>query len=1307
MTTSSDELNVYLQENSVPYDNSTELICINDMSKGGLPYYNPDEFNEYYTNYIYERIRNKELTTETGNHYQCNGIPNAIYLDGDWYFNRDVKDSDYSKIAIKLAKLYKKKWEKELNCDTVSFVFIPASFEHYKGGFHIFIFTEQNVGKTPRMEIYNRIKDEIATEIATKYADKIEVKSANGFVPVSVSNYETLFDRAPTVNMNTLLPFAEKYKASRRYILDLNHSSPCVSACDIPFFLNGVIYPERTENDDENVSLETFSPELEQKLEARYMELITRTYGDDLKVFGRKYGHHFAEFIRSLIYLSPNHRFWSILADHDDRLRYIFAPFLQILALSYFVENDGEIPNEDDLTIAAAKLIQPLLKTVARQVSFEKLEKYNFQYTVNQMKIAYEKFAHIQDKFTEKEREVYRDHALGMGKGNVETNNVSEETNEIQDLERSLSRLQTQRKTLKENKTKSIKSEKDKWQRETTRLLTLIKDIKNINYTDENIRSEETVKNVKIREITRDDSKSLDEKESLKEQAENEFIAFKTKYINDKVESINDDINKYKDDYETTIVNINEKFTNDDAAMAQEISGIKQELKGVKASKKSKEKNEGSKVFDKLQEQMIVCINGWIGFVMDLIMQYMTDEIKPFRCHNPIRPYAYTEDGLPNREDINVCDIKPQNTKNPSSISFYSEVLRTWSRHFLYASFYESRSSDDAICTTMTHFIKDFIFINNDDDNHETLIYNFQQTEELANYPYQQWILDKGDKDTKKLIGTRATQWIKELYTNLIKSELVTRNIRKGLMELMDLVKKCRVVVGNYYTDKELAPIANFDKGITNICNNLTSFVQTTYLRKPVEITVDENHTTFGRNGRIWFDSEGNIHYELKDNHAYYGTGYSNIIFEENYNKENDNYKTVENIFTMTFPVKEHRVFVERLISSVFVGGLHDVFTIMYGTGGEGKSVFCNLILSMMGSESIGRKTLKEIRRGKEEKIMNPHGLGGTMKSSVLLVSNNGGHDEDGLIHAKDKRFVIMQEPAKKNSQCIIHTDIIKEMTSGTETSARGIFGKQQSFIINMLPILQTNVSPTFDTDDAAVHRRVVVIPMKAKFYSAVNKERAKCEYSAPADPKLPIRIERDAYLAQAVFYYLLPRISEVIKNKWIPTSNIPRPKDIVEFTDNVFRNSTGLAGWFAERISEDNKSCVFVSEVINKAIEYQEANAKEGISILSKDKRKRAREVLETLIQKYESDLYKYKDEYCLNNGKPKDGMKSKVIEEAGINGAEMAQQKFMNEFPINTTSDSRREKAKTKYDDIILVGYRLDDIEENIEENKEDYED
>ena len=1304
MTTSSDDLNTFLSNSSVPYDSETELIRINDMSRGGLPYYDPDEFNEQYLNYIADRVKAGNLKTEESNHMQCLMTPNALYLDGDWYFADTVDESTYSEKASELATLYMRKWVAELNTKCVCFVFIPDSFKFRKGGFHVLIFTEKNIGQSARIAIYNKIKDDFTEEVIDGYDEIVEVKTSDGFVPVDADNYDVLFDIGPTRTMTTLLPFAEKWKATRRYVLDLKHSSECISNGTIPFFLNGVLYPEESDATDDDVGFKTFDAELETKLEAECAQMINKQYGNELRTFGHMYGKHFAEFIRSLIYLSPNHRFWKMLVNHMDRLRYVFKPFLQIAALSYFIENDGELPIRKNLVLASAKLFHPLLKTAARKVSTEKFEKYSLQYVVDQMDVAYEKFAHIQDNFTTDESNIYKSHELKISKRRRSKDEDSDDDDDgdgIKELGKKLAELKSKIKQLNKDKNSSIQSAKKKTEVAIAEICSDMRNLNSPSYTDEDIRNAITEKNSKLRAIQTEPDKA-----SKEEAIENEFMRFREKYINERVSELRSDIEDKRNKLEATQKEIADKFDGEIGATNGEIEQVKATLSELKTVAKNRKENDDKRLYKSLQERMATCISDWIVFVIKCIMENLTDEIKPFRTRCVSNPYGYVEDGLGNREEISIEELRPQDESNPASISFYHEVLRTWARHFLYATFYEGRSSDDANCLTMTHLVKDFIFINTDDGNNEALIYNFQQTEELANYPYQQWILDKGESD-KKLIGTRTTLWIKDLYNKVIKPELTSSNFRKGLKELIDLVQKCKNFVGNLYTDKELAPIANFDKDITKICNNLAAYVQTAYIRKPVEITVDDNHTTFGRNGRIWFDNDGQVHYELKDNHAVYGTGYCNVIFDENYDTNNDNFRLVKRIFETTFPDDDIRIYMERLIASVFVGGLHDVFAIMYGTGGEGKSIFCNMILSMLGSECIGRKSLKETRRGNKSKVINPHGLGGSMKSSVLLINNNEGHDEDGLIHAKDKRFVIMQEPRKERDRCMIHTDIIKEMTSGTETNARRIRGEQQSFIINMLPILQTNVQPSFDTDDAAVHRRVAFIPMSAKFYTDVNKERAKLKHAAKADPSLPSKIEKDIYMAQAVFYYLLPRISEIIVNKWMPSSGIPRPQLIRKATDDLFRNSDGISGWLGQHLVEDLHSCVPIEEIINRITKYNDVCAKSGTTILSKDKQKRPLEVVTQIVNKYEAKVYKYRDEFCTRLGEPTDGLLDKIRIECEDNTAEYAQEKYMDANPIREPADSRRTRRyRVRYNDLILVGYRYEQDEDE-ENDDDDYDD
>lgn len=1329
MTTPFEDLTKNLSDIIQEYDKNTEFVCINDRSKTGSSYYDPEDFNDMYLDYIYSKISNNDLFTDNTNQMQCRKIMNAIYLDGDWYFSSKVKESEYSQICLSLAVQYKEKWEEELNMQCISFVFLPETHKDRKGGFHVLIFTEDNVSVSSREEIYEKIKDSFDEYLNKTYPSTLEVKST-GFKPYTKQDYEALLDKGPLRSAQTLLPFAQKDRKSRRYVLDLKASTRCIRKQNMNFFLKGTTYLNNTTNsvqDSPDLELREISydtdindveldEEEDKALRAKYISAIQNVHGEDLNIFGRKYGKLFAEFIQTLIYLSPQHRFWSMLSDHDDRLRYVFKPFIQIVVLAYFVENNGEIPSEEDIVLGTAHLFHPLLMTTVKDIKDEKFKRCSFQYVYEQVKIAYENFAHIQDHFGPEESAAYngKEPKTETDDENDFDEDFEEEGSSVL-INRNILALAEDKKVLNTKKQKDIKALEKALKQVKGDLNTKIKNLEKNKYDGAEKLDKETEKNARIQE----EKKRLQEEYQDADDAENIISIQLKKFENEEdrklkewiynkteeeVSKLRQSIIAEEEEFEEKKSKIEDEISKKRIAKNEEIQKLKKQLKDIHDNEKSEKNKRIRHAYDNLQEQMLKCINDWISFVKDAIMEGMTDEIKPFRAHNKADPFAYVEPPATNREDIRHSDIRAMNPRNPSSISFYAQVIRTWIRNFLFVTFYDSRTSTDAICLTMSALLKDFIYLNNDGDNSELFIYNYQQTEELVNYPYNQWILDKPESGkSTKISGKRTKNWIKDIYTRYVKPEFESRTIKFQLMRFMEFVQHCIKIVGkDAFTDKSLTPFQSFEKGISDTFDNIISFSSVNYVRKPIEIKLENENTTFGRNGRIYFDENGDIHYSLKDNHDCFSRGCSNIIFDENYDIENNqHYKDAEKIFKTTFPIDGLRIFMERIVAATFVGGEHDLFIIMIGSGAEGKSVICNLIAAMLGCDGLANNSLMENVNGRPVKIINPTGLAEGIKSAFLLTSNNGGHDEDGLFYARDKRFLILQEPEKKNFQCLIHTDKIKEMTSGTVTTARGIFGRKQGFVIDTTPILQTNVPPSFDTGDEAIRRRVIVMPMLAKFYTDINKQRSKLKYATKADRKINSRIKKDPYLIQGLFYYLLPRIKEVIKEGWVPTSNIPKPELIVEETARIFNQSTGLVGWLSTRLRESMNGCLPLSDIVKRVEKANENEIKDKHdSLLPRERSKWEGEIILQLFAQYTAKIYRLQDQYyeqtSSNNFVVKDGI-AEAIKKLSEEDGELVKEKFMDSYPASGSEISKRKRGgKVHFDDMYLFGYTFEDDNE-----------
>ena len=132
-------------------------------------FYNGDDFNYFYINYINEHISSNNLTTDKNNQWQVQQAMNAIYLDGDWCFSSFVECIDYESKCSSLCLQYTEKWIsmlKQKNITViVSFQFIPTIFKDNKGGFHSFIFCDKNIDVDLRTNIYELIQCDFINEI--------------------------------------------------------------------------------------------------------------------------------------------------------------------------------------------------------------------------------------------------------------------------------------------------------------------------------------------------------------------------------------------------------------------------------------------------------------------------------------------------------------------------------------------------------------------------------------------------------------------------------------------------------------------------------------------------------------------------------------------------------------------------------------------------------------------------------------------------------------------------------------------------------------------------------------------------------------------------------------------------------------------------------------------------------------------------------------------------------------------------------------------------------------------------------------
>ena len=344
----SDKLFDFINTKSVPNDEETELIMLNTRNRAAT-FYDSDEFKNAYFNYLINKFKLDEKLTESKNNCQVVKAMNVLYLDGDWYFGDDIGVERYVPTCVNMAMLYLSAWLEELQnrgyvddetntSEFYYFMFIPETFPEGKAGFHVFIFCNRSISVDIRLDMYKNIKKNLIDNSSDEILRNIGVKNFN------LSNeFEKLFDTTPLKSASLLLPFAQKSRESRTYrLVDTTFNYDNLP----PFFVIPVCHVKNSSG-DEHVEVKSNVSELIDEDPGVIDELLaemdrnqTVKYID----FGIA-GKVVADFMSSLIYLSPKHKFWATISNNDERLSNVIKPLIQFICLNYFIESQGKLPD--------------------------------------------------------------------------------------------------------------------------------------------------------------------------------------------------------------------------------------------------------------------------------------------------------------------------------------------------------------------------------------------------------------------------------------------------------------------------------------------------------------------------------------------------------------------------------------------------------------------------------------------------------------------------------------------------------------------------------------------------------------------------------------------------------------------------------------------------------------------------------------------------------------------------------------------------------------------------------------------------
>lgn len=694
--------------------------------------------------------------------------------------------------------------------------------------------------------------------------------------------------------------------------------------------------------------------------------------------------------------------------------------------------------------------------------------------------------------------------------------------------------------------------------------------------------------------------------------------------------------------------------------------------------------------------------NDWATFVKDIVMAGIKDEIRPFvpMDNNPFR----------SRDSVTFDEVMPHHTcvgetSEVHETSFYLRTLRTWSCMFIFVQYYDTDGLNEAIRGTLSAFVRKFIWCpNGTGKNSSVYIYNIQQSQSLRAYPYNQWILDRTTDE-----GGNALEWIKSLYVNIIRSELSTTTKMCGLMNLLDNLSRAGIPIKeNYVTN--CRPYQNFDADLKKCFSNILGCLALEWNDPPKQLDPVKCPFFPMRNGMLEFLDNGDtlFHY---DNYERFMNAYTNVVWDPNYTQslvtDSDKrtaWEDVNRMWHQIYPIEAECLYVMRLFGSTLHGCIKDQFLILYGTGGDGKTTISNAIQAMLGNEGIANHAqLKE--NGYTVEVENPCGLATTMKTETILAgAQRQSHDSGGLISINGKRYCTVQEPDQNLSDGKINCAMIKEIQSGTAIVGREIYQRAQSFTPNCLLTLQTNLMLSYTEDTDAVRRRVTVMTHRSKFTTAINADNLNTlEFTHTANPELSMNLTQNPLYWQAMFYSLLPHAQDVLRNRWVPISNIPRPNSVMDTTKQSFASSNGLVGWINAKLEACDGCCINVKTLVDLIFRENQAlrNSNEPPIVDARPQRIKS-EIRSQICNMFTGKVYILQDKYYAVTT-TKYGVKTYKIrmdfeiednsdlenEDVETNGMSNDELRdiYFQQYAVNSFVASRDPERA----DLYILGYRL----------------
>ena len=308
------------------------------------------------------------------------------------------------------------------------------------------------------------------------------------------------------------------------------------------------------------------------------------------------------------------------------------------------------------------------------------------------------------------------------------------------------------------------------------------------------------------------------------------------------------------------------------------------------------------------------------------------------------------------------------------------------------------------------------------------------------------------------------------------------------------------------------------------------------------KVKFDDKWWLFGFNNTIYDMEEGFFRDYKYEDYISITTGYD---WREPTEEE---IKTVWDLINSIMPIKEERDAYLQILCTGIDGRCIEKFIVFNGSGGNGKGVMDDLMMTMLGNY-------------------------GLLGNNGILFENSktGSNPEKANLHKK--RFVLFREPPEKKK---FENSIIKELTGGGIFSARSHHEKETEKELNLTMVVECNKRPLFAEEPTQADvRRIIDIYFRSSFDTDDNKLNPS-KYIFKANPYYKTKDFQNKH-KYALFKILIKEHLKFYKENG---SILNMSKSVVDRTNNYLELSCSIVQWFKENYEECKNEYIKIQDI-------------------------------------------------------------------------------------------------------------------------------